>query len=167
MKLDYSKDKMIIDFIKDHQEYFYRIAFRYVKNQDQALDIVQEAIVKALQKRYTLRNIEFLKTWFYRILVNECFTTMKKSKKLLFLGSYQDFENSLQTRDQYHEEDDLYQAMDLLDPTLKMIVILRFFEDMKLEEIAKITKTNVSTVKSRLYKALKLLKVNMEDLYEI
>lgn len=167
MKLDYSKDKMIIDFIKDNQEYFYRIAFRYVKNQDQALDIVQEAIVKALQKRYTLRNIEFLKTWFYRILVNECFTTMKKSKKLLFLGSYQDFESSLQTRDQYHEEDDLYHAMDLLDPKLKMIVILRFFEDMKLEEIAKITKTNVSTVKSRLYKALKLLKVNMEDLYEI
>lgn len=86
MKLDYSKDKMIIDFIKDNQEYFYRIAFRYVKNQDQALDIVQEAIVKALQKRYTLRNIEFLKTWFYRILVNECFTTMKKSRKLLFLS---------------------------------------------------------------------------------
>ncbi len=163
MKLDSNTDKLIIDFIKDNQEYFYRIAFRYVKNQDQALDIVQEAIVKALQKRYTLRNIEFLKTWFYRILVNECFSTIKKSKKLLFLGSYKEFETSLKTRDQYHEDDDLYHAMDLLSPKLKMIVILRFYEDMRIEEIAKVTKTNVSTVKSRLYKALKLLKLNMED----
>ena len=45
-----SNDKEIIEFIKDNQEYFFRVAFSYVKNQDQALDIVQEAIVKALQK---------------------------------------------------------------------------------------------------------------------
>ena len=106
MMLTTSNDKEIIEFIKDNQEYFFRVAFSYVKNQDQALDIVQEAIVKALQKRYTLRHIEYLKTWFYRILVNECFATIKKSKKLLFLGSYQDFEESLKTKDKYHEEVD-------------------------------------------------------------
>ena len=163
MMLTTSNDKEIIEFIKDNQEYFFRVAFSYVKNQDQALDIVQEAIVKALQKRYTLRHIEYLKTWFYRILVNECFATIKKSKKLLFLGSYQDFEESLKTKDKYHEEDELYHAMDLLEPKLKMIIILRFFEDMKIEEIAKITRTNTNTVKTRLYKALKILKMNMEE----
>ena len=85
MKLSISNDKEIIDFIKNNQDYFFRVAFSYVKNQDQALDIVQEAIVKALQKRYTLRHIEYLKTWFYRILVNECYSTIKKSKKLIVL----------------------------------------------------------------------------------
>ena len=163
MMLTTRNDKEIIEFIKGNQEYFFRVAFSYVKNQDQALDIVQEAIVKALQKRYTLRHIEYLKTWFYRILVNECFATIKKSKKLLFLGSYQDFEESLKTKDKYHEEDELYHAMDLLEPKLKMIIILRFFEDMKIEEIAKITRTNTNTVKTRLYKALKILKMNMEE----
>lgn len=163
MKLSTSNDKEIIDFIKSNQEYFFRVAFSYVKNQDQALDIVQEAIVKALQKRYTLRHIEYLKTWFYRILINECYSTIKKSKKLIFLGSYQDFETSLKTKDKYNEEDELYHAMDLLEPKLKMIIILRFFEDMKIEEIAKITKTNTNTVKTRLYKALKILKINMEE----
>lgn len=163
MMLTTRNDKEIIEFIKDNQEYFFRVAFSYVKNQDQALDIVQEAIVKALQKRYTLRHIEYLKTWFYRILVNECFATIKKSKKLLFLGSYQDFEESLKTKDKYHEEDELYHDMDLLEPKLKMIIILRFFEDMKIEEIAKITRTNTNTVKTRLYKALKILKMNMEE----
>lgn len=58
---------------------------------------------------------------------------------------------------------DLYKAIDELNPKLKTIIILRFFEDMKLEDIANITHTNVNTVKSRLYKALHLLKINLED----
>ena len=57
---------------------------------------------------------------------------------------------------------DLYQALDKLPIKLKTVVLLRFFEDMKLEEIAQITGVNLSTVKSRLYKALKVLKINME-----
>ncbi len=57
---------------------------------------------------------------------------------------------------------DLYQALDKLPIKLKTVVLLRFFEDMKLEEIAQITCVNLSTVKSRLYKALKVLKINME-----
>ena len=69
----------------------------------------------------------------------------------------------MKTKDKYNEEDELYHAMDLLEPKLKMIIILRFFEDMKIEEIAKITKTNTNTVKTRLYKALKILKINMEE----
>ena len=51
---------------------------------------------------------------------------------------------------------------DVLDPKLKTVVMLRFFEDMKLEDIAAITGAPLSTVKSRLYKALKLLKVDLQ-----
>lgn len=56
----------------------------------------------------------------------------------------------------------MYDAIDGLNPKLKTIVILYFFEGMKLEEISKITHTNLSTVKSRLYKALDILKIKME-----
>ena len=56
----------------------------------------------------------------------------------------------------------LYSAIDDLSPELKTILILRFFEDMKLDEIAEITSLRLSTVKARLYKALKLLKIDME-----
>ena len=57
----------------------------------------------------------------------------------------------------------MYEAVGRLAPELKTVVILRFFEDLKLDEIARITKTNLSTVKSRLYKALKLLRVSIEE----
>lgn len=61
---------------------------------------------------------------------------------------------------------DLYEAIDKLPGKLKTIIMLRFFEDMSLEEISQTIKINLSTVKSRLYKALEVLKLDMkgEDL---
>ena len=56
---------------------------------------------------------------------------------------------------------DVYRAVSRLDPKLRTVVMLRFYEDMKLEEIARITGTNLNTVKSRLYTALGRLR---EDL---
>lgn len=56
----------------------------------------------------------------------------------------------------------MYTAVDNLPPDLRAIVILRFFEDMKLDEIAEITATNLNTVKSKLYRALRQLKLQME-----
>ena len=59
---------------------------------------------------------------------------------------------------------DLYTAIDRLPADLKTVIILRFFEDMKLDTIAKITSTNLSTTKSRLDRALQYLKLDMEVL---
>lgn len=81
-----------------------------------------------------------------------------KNRKLLPIQS---LEQELAAPEQGNQ--DLHEAISQLPPHLRTIILLRFFEDMKLEEIARITRTNLSTVKSRLYKALKLLKLEMED----
>ena len=64
-----------------------------------------------------------------------------------------------------NEEDkeyiDIYRSIDKLKPKFRTVIVLRYFENMKLEEIAQITDTNVSTVKTRLYKALKDLKTEL------
>ncbi|MEG0979158.1 MAG: RNA polymerase sigma factor [Oscillospiraceae bacterium] len=162
---DISKDKSLTLFIKENQNSFYRVAYSYVKNPDTALDLVQDAIVKALQKRDTLKKEEYIKTWFYRILINECLMHLRKNKKIVFLNDMYDYDpvdNSTYNQDDVHE---LYKAIENLEPKLKTIIILRFFEDLKIEEIAKITDSNVNTVKSRLYKALNILKLKVEDYY--
>lgn len=66
-----SKNSPLVSFIQENQEKLYRIAYAHVKNRDAALDLVHTSIVKALQKQHTLRNQECVRTWFYRILVNE------------------------------------------------------------------------------------------------
>ena len=58
---------------------------------------------------------------------------------------------------------DLYSALDKLPSELKTVILLRFFEDMKLSEISTVTSSNLSTTKSRLYKALEILKIGMEE----
>ena len=58
---------------------------------------------------------------------------------------------------------DLYRAIGKLEPQLKTVVILKYFEDMTFEQIAQVTEGNLSTVKSRLYRALQLLKPMIEE----
>lgn len=154
-------------YITENQERFYRLAFSYTHNPDAALDVVQESILKGIDKFSTLRNPQYMQTWFYRILVNECVSWFRHNGKTLPLD-----ETALEERGPKTAEDpqtaqtaimDLHHALEALDPKLRAVVELRFFEDMKLEEIAVIMHMNLSTVKSRLYKALKLLRVDLEE----
>ena len=61
----------IVDYIIKNQNKFYRLAFSYVQNQEDALDAVQSAVCKALGHSSDLKNKKAVKTWFYRILVNQ------------------------------------------------------------------------------------------------
>lgn len=161
MALD-TKD-ILIEYINENETKFYRIAYSYTGQRDSALDVVQEAIIKALENIDKLRQKEFVKTWFYRILINEALGYIKKNKKYVLLeyenmdnGSFEDFE-SLST-----ESIDVYKSIQKLDEKIKTIIILRYFENLKLEEISEITHLNVNTIKSRLYKGLKEIRISIE-----
>ena len=143
-------------YIVSHQEDFYRLAFSYVKNRDAALDVVQESIVRALSKSDSLRQPEYMKTWFYRILLNESMNHYRRNKRLVPLED--SVADGPAPAGDPAERLDLYAAIDRLDPKEQAIIRLRFFEDMKLEEIARITGVNLNTVKSRLYKSLRKLR---------
>ena len=72
---------VLADFVKNNQEKLYRIAFSYSKSEEASLDIVQDTIVKSLKNIDKLKEEKYLKTWFYRILINECLQYIKKNKR--------------------------------------------------------------------------------------
>lgn len=150
------------EYITQNQQSFYRLAYSYTKNSDAALDVVQNAIVKGIEKLHTLRNPDFMRTWFYRILVNEGLTYLRRNN-VISLEEYGETALPVGKDMDVAQNVDLYNAVQKLEPKLKTIVILRFFEDMKLEDIAAVTGDNLSTVKSRLYKALRLLKLDLQE----
>lgn len=152
----------LIKLIEKNKEKYYRIAYAYVKNKDDALDIIHNAVVKAIQKTDTVHNKDFIETWFYRILVNESISHIRKNRRIIWFDDLKHFEIFEKEEIECDNYLSLYDAMDRLSPKLKTVVILRFFEDMKLEEIADVTSTKLSTVKARLYKALELLKNYIE-----
>lgn len=154
--------EILIDFVKNNQEKFYRVAFSYSRNEEEALDLIQEAITKALKNIDKLKEKEYIKRWFYRILINECLQYIKKNKRIITC-ELQEIESKVEWNDNISVEGiDVYKCVQSLNEKLKTVIILRFFEDMKIDEIAKITKTNENTVKSRLYKGLKELKKLIE-----
>ena len=154
--------EILIEYIKENQDKFYKVAFTYTKNQDLSLDVVQESITKALEHISSLKHEEYVKTWFYRILINESIKSSRRNKKIV---EYELLDN-VSTNKKYDEEliesIDIYKNIQKLNEKLKTVIILRFFENLKIEEIAYITKTNVSTVKSRLYKGMEELKKSLE-----
>ena len=154
--------EILIEYIKENQDKLYKIAYTYTKDKDLSLDVVQESITKALEHIGSLKHEEYVKTWFYRILINESIKSSRKNKKL------EEYEllGNVATDKKYDEEliesIDIYKNIQKLNEKLKTVIILRFFENLKIEEIAYITKTNVSTVKSRLYKGMEELKKSLE-----
>ena len=155
-----STAELLRDYLQAHQQDFYRLAYSYTKNRDAALDVVQDSIVKAISKSGALKHPEHLKTWFYRILVNESLSYLRKNRHLLSDDSA--LENVPEPDGDPTDAMDLYRSIGRLEPKVKTVILLRFFEDLKLDEIAAVTNSNLSTTKSRLYQGLKLLKAYLE-----
>ncbi|HWR44541.1 sigma-70 family RNA polymerase sigma factor [Sporomusa sp.] len=155
-------EKQLVDYVINNKENHYRLAFSYVKNVDDALDVIQESIYKAISTVDTLKNPGYLKTWFYKILVNTSLDLLRKRKKLVVVDDEVLLSLDSGTFDNC-EDIDLQKALDNLPVQYRSVVVLRFFEDLKIEEIAAILDENVNTIKTRLYKSLKMLRIQMNN----
>lgn len=155
-------EQLFVDFIRTNKERFYLLAYSYTKNEQDALDVVQDSIHKALQSLDTLKNEQQLKSWFYKIVVRTAIDFLRKYKRIQVMEDDKLAFFSPQQIDTY-ENTDLEMALSELPSNYREVIILRYFEDLKIEDVAHVLDTNISTVKSRLYKALKLLKVQLQD----
>ena len=140
---------------------YYRLAYQYVKNENDALDMVQESAYKAYRDCKKVREPEYLSTWIYRIVINTCLDYLKKISKEVPLESIEE-PSYEEERYQKLEKTELMPVLEILKESEREIVVLRFFEELKLEEISRVTGENVNTVKAKLYRALKKLKLEIE-----
>ena len=151
------KEEAVQNALTTHYDKYYRLAYSYVRNEADAMDIVQESAYKAILKSGSLKSIEYVDTWIYRIVLNEANTFLRARRFMSDVG-----EMEIPREDTY-ENIDLRRAIDRLEPKEKAIIILRFFEDRKLDEIADILDENLSTVKSRLYRVMSKLRLQLES----
>jgi RNA polymerase sigma-70 factor (ECF subfamily) len=150
--------KPFYDFIETKLDSAYRFAYSYAGNQQDAEDIVAESVEKALRRLSTLKEPAYMKTWFYRIMINTAINNMQRAAKVIPVT-----DEVLETvvYDSYasmHFQD----IIKVLTPHERAILVLRFCEDKLLREIADILETNENTLKTQLYAALKKLQVEME-----
>jgi len=160
MKKSNKNHLLLIDYIKKNQEKFYRTAYMYTKSKDDALDVVQEAVLKALRSSHTIVESKYIATWFYRILINTSITYINKRKVTYPLEFLSETLKAKETNE--IDNIDLHNALEKLDDEEKSIIILRYFEDLKFKDIALVTGLNINTVKTRTYVILDKLKLQLE-----
>lgn len=143
------------NLIKNYNKY-YRLAYSYVHNESDAMDIVQEGAYKAILKSESLKSVEYIDTWIYRIMINEALGFLRKNKR----ESREIQEEDLISKDTYQDVD-LRKSIDMLPPTERAIITLRYFEDLEISQIAEIVDENINTVKTKLYRTLKKLQLKL------
>ena len=154
------RESQLIDYLVENQTRFYRLAYSCLQDREEALDAVQTAVCKALEKQDGLKDAGAMRTWFYRILVNVCTDTLRQRKRVTLVppealdaGSYED---------PLPEDGSLARRVDALPPEIAAIVKLRFYEELSLQEISAVVDCSLSTVKTRLYTGLKKLRIALE-----
>lgn len=152
----------LIRYILENQERFYRVAYSYTRHQEDALDVVQSAVCKALEAYESIQNEDAVRTWFYKILINECLAVLKKRKRLLLSDESPEREEAYYEKG-YEQDDDLEKELDRLETDVQVIIKLRYFEELSLKEISRITGLKLNTVKTKLYRGLKQLKENIQE----
>ena len=152
------KEALVHECLVKNYEKYYRMAYSYVFCEQDAMDIVQEGAYRAILKSDLLKQPEYVDTWSCKIVINEALRFLKKNK----LASVDMESLPEQGKEDEVEDIDLQRALEKLDNQERAIVVLRYFEEEKLESFGKTMNLNVNTVKSRLYRAMDKLKKYME-----
>lgn len=154
-------DNAFYELISEKKEVLYKLAYTYVKNKDDALDIIQETVYKAYMSIGKLKEPKFFNTYITRILINCALDLIKKNKNLVYTELLS--ENNLSTPLAMEKNLDLHDAIDKLNEKYKTIIILKYFQDFTLSEISEILQCPIGTVKTNLHKALKELRIQLYE----
>ncbi|CEK35013.1 RNA polymerase sigma-70 factor,RNA polymerase sigma factor sigV,RNA polymerase sigma factor,RNA polymerase sigma-70 factor,Sigma-70, region 4 [[Clostridium] sordellii] len=149
----WGNDDVFEKLIDRYGGYLYKMAFLYVKNEQDAMDIYQETVLKAYLNITKLKDRKAFKTWITKILVNNVYTKNNQAKKV------QENHIKLDTKEFNHidieEKIDLYDAIDILEEKYRTPIILQYFYDLTTKQISEITNFNENTIKTNIRRAKK------------
>ena len=161
-----SNDELFSNSIDIHKEHLYKIAFAYLKNEQDSLDAVSETIYKAYKNIDKLKRQELFNTWIIKILINSCKSVLKNNK-VIYIDEYdktkKDNFDILETDFKLSINIDLHNAIDKLNDKFKSIIILKYLEDMTIIQISEVLNMPEGTVKVYLRRALGVLKIELGE----
>ncbi|WP_083584377.1 sigma-70 family RNA polymerase sigma factor [Bacillus weihaiensis] len=147
-----------LDIIHSYKVDLYKTAYAYLKNEDQALEAIQEVTFRAYQEIGKLREPAYVKTWIIRMMMNYCVDILKKNRRLVASDEFLDWQGEL---DDYSFLE-IEEAMGRINENERQLLLLKYFHDLKIKDIALMLQVPEGTVKTRLYKSLKSLRSQIE-----
>lgn len=161
--------------LEANKNYIYAIAFALLKNKEDAEDAMQQALITVWQSIGSLENTEAFENWLYRITYTRSLNVLKsrKSNEIIMdddisdIANIENFESELMLPKEYVEQNDLrerlFKIIDSLSAVQRETILLHYFHDKTVGEIAEIMDCSQGTVKSRLYLARNTIKSEIEE----
>lgn len=143
-------EEAFIRLIRSCESSLYRVAKGILKEDVDCADAIQETILKSYHAISKLKNPMYFKTWIIRILINECNDILRKKQRSFPLS---DIENVVEPQIAENGFDELREAISELNDKYRIVVVLFYFDDCSIKDIAQILNIRVGTVKSRLNRA--------------
>ncbi|MER2172069.1 MAG: sigma-70 family RNA polymerase sigma factor, partial [Psychrobacillus psychrodurans] len=128
-------------------------AFTYVKNKQDAEDIVQETFIKAFSALAQLKELKYFSTWLHKILIRESFYMLKKQERMKILEVEMLEQFQLLSQENSEDYSALHNAVASLKKDYQMAIVLHYFYDFKVVEIAEMLDKPTNTIKMHLHRA--------------
>lgn len=141
------------------------MAFVYVQNETDAVDILQQAMIQAFERIESLKEPSYFKTWMIRIVINCSKTYLAKMKKLEVTDPLELVDVQSVSHTYKEEELDLWDALQSLEEKYKTVLLLRFYQDYTVPEVAAILEMPLGTVKTNIRRGLIQLKQKLKGVY--
>ncbi len=156
--------------VKKYKERLYWHVRKIVMNHDDADDILQNTFLKVWRNIDSFRADSGLYTWLYRIATNESLTFLQQKKKKTFWGTDEEINEylleNLQT-DPYFDGDDIQQKLQEAITTLpekqRIVFNMRYFDDIKYQDMEKILETSEGALKASYHHAVKKIEEHLRS----
>jgi len=151
---------VLIELIMRQKQDYYRLAYIYMKNQDEALDAMEDMILKVYENIKRLKDNTAFYSWSKTILVNCCKNNLRRKNRVILISNIPEGSHE----DVFLEKDeqlDIDIHLVKLNQKCQEVIKLRYYLDMDYESIAAVLKIPLGTVKSRIHAGLKKLKKSL------
>ena len=160
--------------VDEHQSFVYNLALRVVKDENEALDLAQETFVRAWTALPNFKGQSQFRTWLYRIVTNLCYNRLPNLRRSLNdLGddlmenipeTDSTFDNPARKFEANETRSYLYKAIDNLDENYRLLLTLRYQNELSYEEIASTLNLPLGTVKTGIFRAKAQLRTALAHL---
>ncbi len=157
-------DEAFAALTRQHVDGAYRLAWAILRDSADADDATQDAFAIAWRKRSSLREPDRFDAWFGRILVNVCRERLRSPSR----GRVRPLEHAPEptvgdSSSSVSDRDAICRALDRLDVDHRIVVVLRYWADLPVDDIGSRLGIPAGTVKSRLHNALRSMRPRLED----
>ncbi|MFJ5718298.1 RNA polymerase sigma factor [Neobacillus sp. NPDC093127] len=161
-KAQKGNDKAFLTLFQKYEPDVYRIAYIYVKNQSDALDVIQETAYRSFKSIKNLKQPEYFKTWLVKIAISCSLDILRKQKNEDHIKPEFGESISGDVNGDIVLEMTVKDLIEKLNEDEKSVIILRFYQGLTIKDISETLSIPLGTAKTILYRALNKLRKSME-----